>query len=396
MVKYIVYIALLALSMLVLRSEGLLKKKASSYMALGALVIAFGARLAIVSFPLFAADPAPAEAMAYFASSGGFAGLRTSTAPYSVPVQYFMALFSYAGDEAASYFRYLCAFFEIASAWALQRVVQSMTVRAEPRLTAFLGTLLLPSGILLGSGLACSYSIGGTFFLLALAAALDKEPKWTAAMFGVAAAFQPYYLILLPVCWVLPALRRTPGRSFLRLVGTYLLLMVPAILLGRPGRMTIPFWPNIPSFLASSPFRGTPGLYSFGTNAPAAPVGIFVCIPMVALPCWHLARRKKLTDRRGQLHLISYAALCTAALLPWMPVSSLYVCELLLLALCCVSPGRVPIWLCVLFSSTLSVVHAVWAERAPLPLYWASGALFVAIVLLLLAQSFGKKAVRDI
>ena len=391
MIKYFVYIALLALAMLVAYSEGLFKKKSAPYITLGALCLALGARLAVTSFPGFAADPGPEEAMAYFTASGGFAGLRTSAPPYSVPVQYFMALFSYAGNDAGSYFRYLCAFFEIVTAWALSRVVQSMTVRSEPRLAAFLGTLMLPSGVLLGSGLACAYSFGGAFFLLALAAALNKEPKWTAALFALAAAFQPYYLVLLPVCWVLPALRRTPWRSLFLMAGTYLLAMLPALLLGRPGYMTIPFFPNIPTLLSSPTFRGAPGLYSLGANAPAAPVGILACLLAVGLTYWRLSRRKKLGERKGQLNAIAYAALCAAALLPWMPVGSLFVCELLLLALCCVHPGHILPFLPVLFASTLSTVCAVWTERAPLPLYWASGALFLSIVLMLLSLAFGKK-----
>ena len=250
MERFVILLALAGLSYLLLYTEGLEKTSRARFAVLGALFAAFGLRL--ILFGVAPNDTANAveSAIAWYRDAGGFWGIRSSALPFSIPVQYFMAIFSLAPDGGLTLFKYLCVFSEVTMAWAAQRCVQCVTVRAQPRLFAFLIVLLLPSGIFQGVCSAAGDSLWWAFIALAASCAMRGEWRWCAGMLALAVAFHPAALWIVPVFWVFTAVRRNTWFSLLHLVGWYVAVMVPALLLGRPGSECLPFYPSLAALTA--------------------------------------------------------------------------------------------------------------------------------------------------
>lgn len=208
MERFVILLALAGLSYLLLYTEGLVKTSRARFAVLGALFAAFGLRL--ILFGVAPNDTANAveSAIAWYRDAGGFWGIRSSALPFSIPVQYFMALFSLAPDGGLTLFKYLCVFSEVTMAWAAQRCVQCVTVRVQPRLFAFLVVLLLPSGIFQGVCSAAGDSLWWAFIALAASCAMRGEWRWCAGMLALAVAFHPAALWIVPVFWVFTAVRR--------------------------------------------------------------------------------------------------------------------------------------------------------------------------------------------
>ena len=384
MERLLILLALAGLSYLLLYTEGLVKTARAKFAVLGVLLAAFGVR-----FFLFDAAPnetasAVDSAVDWYRAAGGFWGIRSSALPYSIPVQYFMALFSLAPGGGLTLFKYLCIFSEVTMAWAAQRCVQCVTVRAQPRLFAFLTVLLLPSGIFQGTCAAAGESLWWVFVVLAASCAMRGEWRWCAGMLSLSIAFHPSALWVVPAFWAFTAVRRNTWFSLLHLVGWYVAAMVPALLLGRPGGMCLPFYPALSTLTARPLFGGAPGIYSLTQHSFIAPTGIALYVVLLLLLLWRMGRKSLASDRRRQLTALSLAAVCAASLLPWMSADSLYGAEVLLVALCCLEPKLLPSAVCVSFASALALLKDIYGDAVFLPLGWSSLALLAAAALLTL------------
>lgn len=384
MERLLFLLALAGLSYLLLYTEGLIKNSRVKFIVLGTLFAAFGVR-----FFLFNAAPSDTasavdSAVEWFRAAGGFWGIRSSVLPYSLPVQYFLALFSLVPGSGLTLFKHLCIFSEVAMAWAVQRCVQCVTVRTQPRLFASLAVLLLPSGIFQGSCAAVGESFHWVFIVLATSCAMRGEWRWCAGMLSLSVAFHPLALWVVPVFWVFTAVRRSTWFSLLHLVGWYVAAMVPALLLGRPGEMCLPFYPSLSSLAVRPLFLGAPGIYSLTQHSFLAPTGIAFYVVLTLLLLWRMGRKSLASDRRRQLAALSLATVYGVLLLPWMSSGSLYGAEMLLVSLCCLEPMLLGAAVCVSFASTLAMLKDVYGGAVFLPLGWASLALFAAAVLLTL------------
>ena len=178
MERFLILLALAGLSYLLLYTEGLVKNSRTRFAVLGVLLAAFGVRFFLFGIAPNDTASAVESAIAWYRDAGGFWGIRSSALPYSIPVQYFMAFFSLAPGGGLTLFKHLCVFAEVTMAWAAQRCVQCVTVRAQPRLFAFLIVLLLPSGIFQGVCSAAGDSLWWAFIALAASCAMRGEWRW--------------------------------------------------------------------------------------------------------------------------------------------------------------------------------------------------------------------------
>lgn len=391
MERFLILLALAGLSYLLLYTEGLVKTVRARFVVLGALLAAFGVRFFLFGIAPNGTADAVEKAVAWYRSAGGFWGLRSSELPYSIPIQYFLALFSLAPDGGLTLFKYLCVFAEVTMAWAAQRCVQSITVRTQPRLLAFLIVLLLPSGIFQGVCSAAGDSLWWVFIALAASCAMRGEWRWCAGMLALAVAFHPAALWIVPVFWVFTAVRRNTWFTLLHFIGWYTAAMAPALLLGRAGSACFPFYPALGTLTSRPLFGGAPGIYSLSRHSFIAPTGIALYIVFALLLVWRMSRKSLAADRRRQLTALSLASLCAAALLPWMSADSLYGAEVLLVALCCLEPKVLPAAVCTSFASVLALLKDIYGSAVFLPLGWASLALLGAIAVLLLYLLLKKK-----
>ena len=385
MERFLILLALAGLSYLLLYTEGLVKNSRTRFAVLGVLLAAFGVRFFLFGIAPNDTASAVESAIAWYRDAGGFWGIRSSALPYSIPVQYFMAFFSLAPGGGLTLFKHLCVFAEVTMAWAAQRCVQCVTVRI---------VLLLPSGIFQGVCSAAGDSLWWVFIALAASCAMRGEWRWCAGMLALAVAFHPSALWIVPVFWVFTAVRRNTWFSLLHLVGWYIAVMIPALLLGRPGGGCLPFYPALGTLTARPLFGGAPGIYSLTQYSFIAPTGIALYVVFTLLLVWRMNRKSLAADRRRQLTALSLASLCAVALLPWMSADSLYGAEVLLVALCCLEPKVIPAAVCVSFASALALLKDIYGSAVFLPLGWASLALLAAMVILTLYLLLKNKTVR--
>lgn len=162
-------------------------------------------------------------------------------------------------------------------------------------------------------------------------------------------------------------MRRNTWFSLLHLVGWYIAVLVPALLLGRPGSECLPFYPALGTLTARPLFGGAPGIYSLSQHSFIAPTGIALYIVFALLLVWRMSRKSLASDRRRQLTALSLASLCAVAFLPWMCADSLYGAEVLLVALCCLEPKVIPAAVCASFASALALLKDVYGSAVFLP-----------------------------
>ena len=383
MEQILVVAALLGLCCLLLRTEGLFPPGGGGRTGmLLALLIAFAARVLLLDRCSSAGEDAALSAIAFFRGAGGFWGLRSCREAFSVPVQYILALSACVRSGSLYIFKYFCFFADVVLAWGCQRCVSALTVRDGPRRGVFLLALLLPSVLLRGCA-GMDGSLRWVFPVLAAAAALHGEFRLCAAMLGLSAAFAPGTVWLIPVFWVFPALRQNTARSIPWLLGSFVLILLPALLLGRPADLTFPLWPPLS-------LRGVPGLDALPFLSLSAPLGVGIYAVLAALTLFRLSGRDAVYDRRRQLGGVCLAVTGMSALLPggsW----ALWGGEALALVLCFLEPGAIPGALCVLFAAALPIASELFPALVPLPLWWAPAAQLAAAVLLLGYVLFKKK-----
>ena len=142
MERFLILFALAALSYLLLYTEGLVKNSRTRFAILGVLLAAFGVRFFLFGIAPNDTASAVESAIAWYRYAGGFWGIRSSTLPYSIPVQYFLAFFSLApGIYALSQYSFIAptgialyVVFALLLVWRISR--KSLTADRRRQLTA--------------------------------------------------------------------------------------------------------------------------------------------------------------------------------------------------------------------------------------------------------------------
>ena len=366
MERFVILLALAGLSYLLLYTEGLVKPPGRVLPCSACCSPRSACGLSFFGIAPNDTAAAVEDAIAWYRDAGGFWGIRSSALPYPIPVQYFLALFSLAPGGGLTLFKYLCVFAEVTMAWAAQRCVQCVTVRAQPRLFAFLIVLLLPSGIFQGVCSAAGDSLWWVFIALAASCAMRGEWRWCAGCSRLPSPFIPRrfgscrYSGSLPPCGEYMVFAAASRRMVYRRSG--------------PGAAAWPPRQRVSAVLPGAPERSRRGRFSAERRAFThsqhsfiAPTGIALYIVFALLLVWRMSRKSLASDRRRQLTALSLASLCAVAFLPWMCADSLYGAEVLLVALCCLEPKVIPAAVCASFASALALLKDVYGSAVFLP-----------------------------
>lgn len=372
---------LLILCYVLLRLDGLVPR-GGGLPAMALLALGFAARWWLWDKLPSAAEDAVRDAVTWFRGAGGFWGLRSCTLSFSLPVQAVLALCSLRTAGSLSLYKYICLLADILTAWAAERCVSRLRMDPRPRLGVFVGTLLLPS-VLVQSAAAMGQGLRWLWPILAAAAAAGGRPALTGVWLGLAAAFHPASVCVLPLFWGFPAVRQNGWKTLGAAVGVYLLTLTPALLLSRPAQNTLPFWPGFAQLRRLPLFGGAPGLYVLPwiSLPPAAGIGAFVLL--AALIVFRLGGRDAVRDRRRQLGGLALGALAAGIVLPWTGASALYGAEVLLLTLWALEPGMFFPALLVSAASAFALGKALFPALLPWPLWWAAAAAGLGLVILL-------------
>ena len=173
----------------------------------------------------------------YFKANGGFKAMAGSIGDYNVPYLYFMAAISYLDVPDLYLIKLFSLLADVALAWGGLRLVR--VLRGERQgdavpLMAFVLLLCLPTVVLNGSYWGQCDAIYGALVLHAMAQVAAGRNKSSVVLLAVAFSFKLQTIFLIPLWGVLWLARKVKFYELLIFPLTYVVTIVPALLMGKP------------------------------------------------------------------------------------------------------------------------------------------------------------------
>ena len=285
---------------------------------------------------------------AFFRDNGGFAALDQPVGNYNVPYLYFLAAISYLPVPDLYLIKLFSIAFDVALAWGGMRLVR-LLCPGDPARPALAGCLLLllPTVILNGAYWGQCDSVYAALLLHALADALDRRPRRSVVLLGLAFCFKLQAIFLVPLWCVFWYSGRVKFRHLLLFPLTCLIAIAPALLLGKPlgdilgiylGQMEIN---SALSFNAPSAYQ----LIPYGAQADpalAARVGIIAAFVLALALLGALYPLRRRLDSGALLLAALILAAGVPFLLPYMHDRYFFPADALALVWACVNLRRIP------------------------------------------------------
>ena len=323
----------------------------------------------------------------YFRENGGFAALQYSVGNYNVPYLYFLALFSYFNENDWLYLiKLLSVFFEVILAYAAMKLVSLFCESDNRKLLAFFGILYLPTVVLNGSVWGQCDVILGAFSMLALWLALDDHPVASMICFAAAFAVKLQAVFILPiiaVLWYRGKFKLWHGLVF---PASYVVIVMPAVLMGRPFWDTITLYLNQTGSIGNGLNYNSSSVFAFFPNESNiefwSTAGVVIAFAfMFAVLIWLFWEQRNLNH-----NIIFAAALLLSIgipfLLPHMHDRYFFIADVLALTFGIVFPKLCFIPVLVQFASLLGY-HAYLKMRYLLPMRNGAIALIIAMSFLI-------------
>lgn len=176
----------------------------------------------------------------YFRDNGGFAALRNSVGNYNIPYLYFLAFFSYLPVRDLYLIKLLSILFDVILAYACGRLVLNAGGKRTGGTVCFFAVLFLPTVIANSAKWAQCDSMYVSLAVLAAAVAIGDDGRREArqilamALLACSFGFKLQAVFIMPVFVVIWAWKKYRWVYFAVFPLTYLLLILPAVILGRP------------------------------------------------------------------------------------------------------------------------------------------------------------------
>ena len=354
------------------------------------LLLAFAARAYVFGYETLDYKNFLSKWVMFFRQHGGFLALKYSIGNYNIPYLYFLALFSTSDILDLYLIKLLSTFFDVLLAWSSMLLLSRFRNGAAVKLGCFFTVLLLPTVFLNSAVWGQCDSTYAAMLLLGIYLALDDRPWLSMVCAAVAFGFKLQAVFVLPVFAVLWIYRRFKWYHFLAFPGTYLLLVLPAVLLGRPFKETLTLYSSQAGEMTfydvlnynSSSFFAFVG--KSGDSHLAARLGViaaFVFMFALILACLLLH------DRLGERTVLAAAALFAVGipfLLPYMHERYFYCADVLCVVLAFCAFEYSPAALLTQFASLLGY-HAYLKNRFLLPMRCGAAAFILVLVMLICA-----------
>ena len=286
---------------------------------------------------------------AYFRDNGGFGAVAHSVGDYNVPYLYFMAFISYLSMPDLYAIKLFSLVFDVILAWGCFRLVRVLTGgrRGAAPLIAFAAALLLPTVVLNGALWGQCDGIYGALCVHAAALLLEGKNKTSVALMALAFSFKLQAIFLLPLWGVLWLAGRVKFRELWVFPLTYLVTIVPALLLGKPLGDVVGIYFNQMGEYSSRLVLNAPSVYQllpYGTKDPGyfALLGILAAGALVlALLALGFLLRGRLDAERAMAMAV---VLCIGVpfLLPYMHERYFFLADVLTLCWACAGWRRLP------------------------------------------------------
>lgn len=170
----------------------------------------------------------------YFRQNGGFSALNRSIGNYNIPYLYFLAAFSYFPIDDMLLIKALSTLADVFLAWTCMMLVRRCGGGRRGSVICFFIILFLPTVVINGAMWAQCDSIYVSLALLGILLALDGRPLGSMIAIAVSFGFKLQAVFIMPVWLVIWIWKKYKWYYFLAFPLTYFLLILPAVIAGRP------------------------------------------------------------------------------------------------------------------------------------------------------------------
>ena len=385
-----------AFSLILLYKEGLLKKPAPIVAAVVLTALALVLRALVFGYETLDYQNFLTRWVDFFRQRGGWRALSEPVGNYNIPYLYFMALFSYSSVKDLYLIKLLSTVFDVLLAYSAMRLVSRWQKSVWLRLGCFFTVLLWPTVFLNSAVWAQCDSIYVALALLGIDLALDDRPVLAMTCMALSFGFKLQAVFILPVCAVLWMQGKFRWYHFLVFPSVYVLLVLPAVIIGRPFMDTVLLYFGQTGSIGTGLNYNSPSVFALIRNvadtdaaSKAGIVGAFAYMLAVLGVCF-------IGHRRLNDQAVFAAAVLLAVgipfLLPHMHDRYFYAADILTLALAFAFPVYSPAALLTEFASLLGY-HAYLKMRYLLPMRYGAAALLVvlAVGICFLADSLAGK-----
>lgn len=185
----------------------------------------------------------------HYRQNGGFSAFDTVyyNCNYNVPYLYFLALFSYSRINDLYLIKLLSVFFDVILAYACFNLVSIFSSSKRLQLITFFAVLFTPSVYINSAYWGQCDSIYVSFAVLSIYFALDDHPVKSMIMIAISFAFKLQAIFIMPVFAVLWIFGKIKFKHFFVFPLTYLIMILPAVAMGRSFIDTLFLYTTIPS-----------------------------------------------------------------------------------------------------------------------------------------------------
>ena len=221
-------------ALFLLYRSGNLKKPSLWAVSVLLLALAFVSRAMVFDYETLDYQDFLTHWVDFFRFNGGFAALDTPVGNYNIPYLYFMALFSYSGIKDLYLIKLLSVFFDVVLAYGSMMLLGKYAQSPVRRLACFFTVLFLPTVFLNGAVWGQCDSIYVALTVMSIVLALDGKPVRAMIFIALSFGFKLQAVFLMPVFAVLLIAGKVKLKHFLVFPLTYVILVLPAVIAGRP------------------------------------------------------------------------------------------------------------------------------------------------------------------
>ncbi|MET9316365.1 glycosyltransferase 87 family protein [Kribbella sp. NPDC003505] len=263
----------------------------------------------------------------FIETHGGFRALEHEFSNYNAPYLCLMAAASYLPWSSLLSVKLISLGFELLLAWNVHRLLALRHPTGHLPLLGAAVVLVLPTVVLNGAMWGQADSTYAALCVAGLYHLLRRRPVRSGVYFGVALAFKLQAVFIFPALLLFALRRELPLRALAMIPVTYLLLDVPAIMLGADWRRLLLVY--LRQTGADTQLTvNAPSIYALLDLDPALRRLCVLGAGVILLALVAIAVRAKLTDERMVLY-VAASALLTPYLLPSMHERYFYLAEVL-------------------------------------------------------------------
>jgi Gpi18-like mannosyltransferase len=255
----------------------------------------------------------------YISEHGGFRALRDDFSNYTPPYLYLMTIATYLPIPKLYAIKWISVIFDFTLAAAVVLLVRLKYENKTVWILALFITLFTPT-VFFNSALwgQCD-AIYTTALLMSVYFAIKKRPLATAIFLGVALTLKLQAVFLFPLFLILYLKKEIPIKAFLLIPAVYIILILPAWLIGRPFVDLLTIHIKHAGEYTNRLVLNAPNLYQWlPYHRAVEKASLFFALACIFLFCYVAYRSKVEVEKNIIIKLATVSAILTPFVLPHM------------------------------------------------------------------------------